>query len=307
MSLHWDDLRLFLAVARLGGLTPAARTTGASPATLGRRIIALERAIGRPLFVRAQTGYTLTRDGEDLLARAEQVETAMAGVERLREGFCIERVVRISAGWWTSMFLAANIGELWQAEDRIAIELVTANARLDIARRQADIGIRNARPTEAWLAGRLTGHTAYALYSGNRLINGVQAGFFVGSLGDGTQTTAARWLEAHHGDRIAIRGNDPMAVRELVAAGAGLTVLPCFAADPDPRLVRIAPPIAELMAEQWIVTHHEERHDPTIRKVADAIARLMRRNAKLLRGEHPTTAQPAPARAVEALPAHHSA
>jgi DNA-binding transcriptional LysR family regulator len=294
MALQWDDLRLFLDVARLGGLTPASRTTGLSAATLGRRITALERDIGRPLFVRAQTGYTLTPDGEELLERAAGVETAMASVVRLREGYCIERVVRISAGWWTSMFLSAHIGALWRVEDRIAIELVTANAKVDIARRRADIGIRNARPTEIGLAGRLTGRTAYALYAGRNLINGVEAGFFVGSFGDGAQTASARWLEAHHGDRIAVRGNDPMAVRELVAAGAGLTVLPCFAADTDPRLVRVAGTIAELETEQWLVTHNEERHDPVIRRLADAIAGLMRRHAPLLRGERPYVEPSAP-------------
>src|SRR5690606_20609900 len=65
MSIDWDDLRLFLDVARLGGLSAATSTTKLSAATLGRRVTALERQIGEPLFHRAHSGYTLTRAGEE--------------------------------------------------------------------------------------------------------------------------------------------------------------------------------------------------------------------------------------------------
>ncbi|RYH02934.1 MAG: LysR family transcriptional regulator, partial [Alphaproteobacteria bacterium] len=63
MDFSWDDLRLFLDVARLGGLSAATETTGLSAATLGRRVTALERQVGEPLFVRSQTGYRLTPSG----------------------------------------------------------------------------------------------------------------------------------------------------------------------------------------------------------------------------------------------------
>jgi len=285
MDLGWDDLRLFLDVARLGGLSAARETTRLSPATLGRRVAALERQIGEPLFIRSQTGYRLTEAGEELLERAEDVEAAMLSLNRWREGTVGDRVVRISAGPWTSAFLAAHIGEIWQAEDGIRIELVTANAKVDIGRRNADIGIRNQRPTEQWLAGRLTGRTAYAIYSGRQLINGIAAGLFVGVAGEAATTQSARWLHAHHGDRIGVRGNDARTLVDLVAAGAGLSVMPCFIGDSDERLVRVAPPIAELFAEQWIVTHQDERHSGPVRLVAGRLTQLMARNAGLMRGE----------------------
>ncbi|MGB3024358.1 LysR family transcriptional regulator [Paradevosia shaoguanensis] len=285
MDLGWDDLRLFLDVARLGGLSAARETTRLSPATLGRRVAALERQIGEPLFTRSQTGYRLTEAGEELLERAEDVEAAMLSLNRWREGTVGDRVVRISAGPWTSAFLAAHIGEIWQAEDGIRIELVTANAKVDIGRRNADIGIRNQRPTEQWLAGRLTGRTAYAIYSGRQLINGIAAGLFVGVAGEAATTQSARWLHAHHGDRIGVRGNDARTLVDLVAAGAGLSVMPCFIGDSDERLVRVAPPIAELFAEQWIVTHQDERHSGPVRLVAGRLTQLMARNAGLMRGE----------------------
>lgn len=256
-----------------------------SAATLGRRVTALEHQIGEPLFVRRQTGYELTRAGEELLRRAEDVEQSMLAVARWRDGNVGERIVRVSAGTWTSAFISAHIGEIWQVGDGIRVELVTANEKLDIGRRAADIGMRSARPTEPNLAGKKIGEVAHAIYSGRHLINGIEAGLFVGVVGDAANLASARWLMAHHGDRIGVRGNDPHSVRELVAAGAGLSVFPCFAGDSDPRLVRVASPIAELRQEQWIVSHHEERHRPEVRRVADRLTALMRYHAALFRGE----------------------
>ena len=243
--------------------------------------------MGEALFVRHQTGYVLTPTGEDLLTQAEDVESAMRALKRWKSGLLGERTVRIAAGAWTSAFLARHIGELWTVEDRFGIEFVTASQKVDIGRRHADIGVRNQRPSEQWLAGRLVGTVAYGLYSGNQLINGIEAGYFVGLAGDGSQTHSARWLQARHGDRIAVRGNDAMSVRELVAHGAGLSVFPCFVGDSDARLVRVAPIIAELQTEQWLVTHHEERHTTPVRLVSDRIAKLLRANAALFRGEQP--------------------
>ena len=287
MDFSWDDLRLFLNIARLGGLSAARTATGLSAATLGRRVTALERAMGEPLFVRSQSGYRLTQAGEDLLARAEDVEAAMLSLRRWKEGNIGSRVVRVSAGPWTSAFVAGHIGEIWTVADRFGLEFVTANQKIDIGRRNADLGIRSERPTEQWLAGRLIGRVAHALYSGLNLVNGIAAGYFVGVAGEGAQIQSARWLQAHHGDRIGLRGNDAMSVRELVAAGAGLGVFPCFVGDSDARLVRIATPIRELETEQWLVSHHEERHDPSVRAVGDRIAALMRQHGALFRGELP--------------------
>jgi DNA-binding transcriptional LysR family regulator len=284
-AISWDDLRLFLDVARLGGLSAATATTKLSAATLGRRVTALERQIGEPLFVRRQTGYELTSAGEELLRRAEDVEQSMLAVSRWRDGNLGDRVVRVSAGTWTSAFISSHIGEIWQVTDGIRVELVTANEKVDIGRRAADLGLRSARPTEPGLAGKRIGTVAHALYAGRNLINGVEAGMFVGVVGDAANLASARWLMAHHGDRIGVRGNDPHSVRELVAAGAGLSVFPCFAADSDPRLVRVASVITELTAEQWLVSHHEERHQPEVRRVADRITALMHRYAPLFRGE----------------------
>lgn len=284
MNLSWDDLRLFLDVARLGGLSAATATTGVSAATLGRRIAVLEKQIGEPLFHRAHTGYTLTAAGDELLRRAEEVEAAMHAIHRWRDGEIGDRIVRISAGTWTTDFLARHIAELWDVSDPFRIEFVTAYEKIDIGRRNADIGVRSDRPTEANLAGRLIGRVAHALYGGE-FRSGIAEGLFVAQTGEGAAIQSSRWMMAHHGDRIAARANSAFAVRELAAAGAGLVVLPCFVGDSDPRLVRVTRRITELETDQWLVCHEEERHSREIRIVLERMAKLLRRHAKLFAGE----------------------
>lgn len=286
MKINWDDLRLFLDVARSGGLTAAGKASGLSPATLGRRVSALERQVGERLFVRTRSGYRLTAVGEELLDHARGVETAMRGLDDWRASTLGERVVRVSAGPWTSSFVAAHFPRIWSPSDRFRVEFVTASQKVDIGHRHADIGVRNARPTEQWLAGRLTGHVASALYGSRSFEGGVAAGMFIGQSGE-MVTASARWVEAHHADRIVVRGNDAGSIRELVAAGAGLGVLPCFIGDADGRLARATEPIEELATEQWLVSHHDERHHPAVRKVADRLAALFAEQRDLLAGRQP--------------------
>src|SRR3569833_3154641 len=260
MSIDWADLRLFLDVVRLGGLSAATTTTGLSAATLGRRVTALETPVGEALFDRSHSGYSLTGAGEELLRRAEDVEAAMTSLTRWRDGTLGERVVRVSAGTWTTQFLARHIGELWDVSDPFRIEFVTAYEKIDIGRRNADVGIRSERPTEPNLAGRMTGHVAHAIYAGRNLINGVKAGYFVGLTGDGANLQTTRWQMAHHGDRDGLRGNDMHSELDLVAAGGGLALLPCFACDSDTRLVRFATPNNKKKQKQKQKTHQDKRH-----------------------------------------------
>lgn len=283
--MDWDDLRLFLAVSRLGGLSAARTATGLSAATLGRRITALERRVGVPLFTRLQTGYRLTAAGEELLAVAEEVERAMIGVERWKEGAQAQRSVRVSAGNWTTDFLARHIGAIWR-EGEPAIEFVAANARVDIGHRAADIGVRNARPDDTALAGRRIGSVAYALYCA-RAIAPDEETAVVGLSGDTSTTPSARWLSATHGRRVVLKGNSVHAVRELIASGAGISVLPCFVGDSDARLRRAGGLIGALTTEQWLVAHHEERHTPAIRHALERIAGLMAAHVPLFAGERP--------------------
>ena len=108
-NIDWNDLRIFAHVARGGGLTAAAQELGSSPATIGRRMLALERSIGRTLFVRRQTGYELTDEGRALLEKAQAMESSARPIEAWASAGAERPVVRISTGTWVANFLAARL------------------------------------------------------------------------------------------------------------------------------------------------------------------------------------------------------
>ena len=164
-------------------------------------MIALERAVARPLFVRRQSGYELTDDGRTLLAKALAME---AGARPIEDWLAVggERsVVRLSAGTWMANFFAANFSRLWTPDDPFRIAFKTTEARLDIAHREVEIGVRNSAAAGANLASRRTVTVAYAPF---RSRNHPSAGRedWVAIAPEDAATRSARWLNAqprHHG------------------------------------------------------------------------------------------------------------
>lgn len=268
--LPLDDLALFLKVAETGSLSAASALTGVSVPTMGRKMTRLEQAFGRRLFLRGPSGYALTSEGRDLAEHAMPLKSAAAGIGRWRdEGRTVARV-RITAGTWTSWFIARNIRRVWSEEASWAPDLLASNLPLDIARRQADIGVRNRRPEQDWLAGRRTARIENAEYGTAPEITG-----YIALAQDGASTPTARWVRANRADRIVMLASDTRLAVDLALAGIGRIVLPCFAGESVPGLQRLSPRIEELAHDEWLVTHHEARHDPPIRAALNALGDLL--------------------------------
>ena len=283
-NLSWDDLQYFAAVAHGGGLSAAAGKLGSSPATVGRRMVALEQTIGRPLFVRRQTGYELTADGRVLYEKALAME---AGAQTIHDWLKVEgqrSVVRISAGTWTANFFAANFSKLWKPDDPFRIAFKTTEAKLDIAHREVEIGIRNAQPDSPNLAARRTVEVAQAPFRARNHPNPGHEEWVVISP-DALSTRSARWVSEQPGIVVAAWANAPRTLHDLIRAGVGKGVLPCFAGDRDPLLERAGDEIAELREPQWIVMHNDDRHRSDVRTVVNRIVALVSAHAALFAGE----------------------
>lgn len=283
---NWDDLRLFLHVAREGGLTGAAEKAGASPATISRRLLALERRLRRSLFVRQQTGYSLTKDGHALLAHVTAMGEASQSIQAWNAGASELPTVRISAGSWMSHFLAVNLSHIWSPDDPFRLCFKTAELRLDIAHREAEIGIRNRYPEGDTLAARPIGDVAYAPFCANHF-NIVRDCNWVGIGADDAVTPSARWLLQQTDFWITIWANTPRMLHDLLRSGAGRGVLPCFVGDSDPALLRAGEAIGDLHHRQWLVMHNEDRHRPEVRTVIDRIAHLVEGQQPLFLGQRP--------------------
>lgn len=284
-NIDWSDLHIFLHVVRGRGLTGAARSLASSPATVGRRMLALEQAIGQALFIRRQTGYQLTRAGEALHERAAAMEAAARPIGDLFD-VAQRSVVRISAGTWTANFLASNFSKLWTPDDRFRIAFKTTEAKLDIAHREVEIGLRNSAPGETNLASQRTVSVAQAPFRARNLPPS-RAEQWVLISPDDYATRSARWVASLPGLSIAAWANTPRTLYDLIRAGVGKGLLPCFAGDRDPELERAGDEVPELREYQWVVMHNDDRHRTDVRAVIDRIVALSEAHAPLFAGERP--------------------
>jgi DNA-binding transcriptional LysR family regulator len=285
-NMAWDDLHFFVAVGRTGSLSAAAAQLGSSAATVGRRMVALEQAVGRPLFVRRQTGYELTADGRTLLEKALAMETGAQSIRDWLDADGARSVVRISAGAGTASFFAANFAKLWRPDDPFRVAFKTTEAKLDIGHREVEIGIRNAQPDSPNLAARRTVPIATAPF---RARNHPNAGHeeWVAITPEDAVARSARWLNAQPGIVVAAWANTSRTLHDLIRAGVGKGLLPCFVGDRDPLLERAGEPVAELGTYQWIVMHNDDRHRSDVRTVIDRIVALVTKHAALFAGERP--------------------
>jgi DNA-binding transcriptional LysR family regulator len=152
--LDWDNLRYFLAVARAGKLTAAARRLGKDHTTVGRRIASLESAFRSKLFERRPEGYRLTETGQRLYENVKTLESSVWEIQRDLAGQTqqVEGVVRIGApDDFGNLFLAKHIGELQSLHPGLKIELITLPYTLSVTKREADIAIGVVRPAEGRL------------------------------------------------------------------------------------------------------------------------------------------------------------
>jgi len=266
MNLDWDDLKLFLAVARAGGLSAASEATGKSAPTLGRRMLALEAATGTELFRRLPRGYELTEDGTAFLAKAADLEAQIQPL--LRSAKDGRTVVKISAGSWMTYALCQNIRTIQRGDDTTCLRFISAEHVLDIGHREAVIGIRNRRPEQTGLACRMIGRVQFAGYATSKAIKPwVRVA---------VKTPSALWLAAQSHNTVGIEVNAPRNALDLACAGIARAVLPTFIGDAQQGLVRVTAPISELAHNQWLVTHHEQRFQPKVRRVIDRIYEVAR-------------------------------
>jgi DNA-binding transcriptional LysR family regulator len=285
-STQWDSFQLFLQVARLGGLTGAAAASGLSPATIGRRMLDLEQEIGRTLFSRSQTGYRLTPDGQALLDHLKDMEAAARKVDAWRQASSVGATVRIAAGTWVAWLMAENFGAIRIPGDHFAVSLTIGEARANLNYREIDIGIRAFEPEENNLAARLLGEVAYAVYA--RRNTGEQEERWLAVTEEDAISNYLRWPHRNAAGAIVATVNRPRSLLDLVRAGAGKAVLPCFVGDLDPDLQRLGPELPDLRHQQWIVMNNEDRHRQEIRTVTDRMTKLLKSYGDLFAGKRPS-------------------
>lgn len=293
MDPNWDDLRVFLALAREGTLTTAARALGVSHPTVSRRVSALEKQIGARLFERLPDRFVPTSAGEELLADTEAMEKAAHSIHRRSAGLSdtVSGTVRLSAEEATAALIARYSAELRSKLPQIEFEVISSHTLANLSRREADLLIREQVPELGGIVARKLGRVSYAIYAARgfpvkRSTPAALAALpWVGFDDDHIRMSGQSWLLDYRGGRRPeIRGNNWLVLHEATRTGAGLTVLPCFLGDPDPALKRVGGIIADVFADQWLLVHRDLRALPRVRAVMDAVIDLFQRERPLLEG-----------------------
>ena len=153
--MNWDDLKVFLAVARFESLSAAGRELRVDPATVGRRIARLEEELGAPLFGKSPQGYAMTDTGQRLLAHAERAEQAMAGaVEELAgQAGDLSGQIRIGAPDGCANYLLPQVcSNIMDENPNLEVQIVALPRVFNLSKREADMAIGVSPPA----AGRLT-------------------------------------------------------------------------------------------------------------------------------------------------------
>lgn len=275
---NWDDLRLFLHVATEGGLVGAADKTGISAPTIGRRMLALERATGHSLFLRHTKGYTLAPDGEVLLRHVKAMEAQAVSIRRWNENGYRQPIVSIASDGWLSLFLARNRAHLWTPDDPFRLCVKASEQEVDLIFREAEIALTTRRPVAGNLAARQSVRMHFAAYATPEVAAEPSERWI--SIGrEQASTSADRWISKQPDKWISIWTTTTPTLLELVRSGGGRGVLPCFIGDAEPGLVRVGAPIEELSADLWITMHDDDRSRPEVRTMIDRVAELLRHHS----------------------------
>lgn len=295
--MNWDDMRVFLAVARKGSLSAAARSLKVTQPTVGRRLRALEGALGVRLFDRLPDGFAPTAAGQELVPLAEEMERTADALQRRQASLSarVSGTVRLSVTEIMAQFLSDHIAALRERLPDIEIEIAFSHHNANLSKREADLVLRECLPEQQALIARKLGDFRYAVYGAAAFVQRnpialtegrYEACAWAGYDEEHAYFTPQQWLDRKLAGRAAaVRVNNGIVLHNVIRNGAGLGVLPCFAGDRDPALMRVTAPLQEIISTKHIIVHEDLRRVPSIRAVMDELIALFKRETPLLLGE----------------------
>jgi DNA-binding transcriptional LysR family regulator len=278
----WNDLRYFLSVARNGSTIAAGKALGVSQSTVHRRLVELERRVGRKLTIRTSTGYRLTEFGLELLPYAERVEATIGNLEQhvANAGAACSGVIRMTCPEPIAQKMMPLIEQFQARYPKVRIEFVMSDRYLDLAQGDADVALRSG-DTDDDLVGRKIADSIWAVYASQSYVD--RHGkperledlthHLLVSLDESMKNhRVCKWLKDVAPDaRVVARNASVLGLMYAVKSGVGLGPLPTAIADAEPDLVRVLGPIPELARSWRLLTHPDLRHAPHISAFFDFI------------------------------------
>ena len=278
---NWDDLRIFLAVARLSSLDAAARQLQLDATTVGRRLRRLERSTGATLFERSRRGHQLTASGEELYSRMEEAEHVLLGGLEVVSGEvnAVAGSVRLSVTEaFGNVVIAPALAGLFAAHPGLTVELVATSGFLSVNKREADMAVMLSRPeTGRLLCSKLTDYSLQlyatpAYLDRQPVVTRVEDLFehtLIGYVDDLIYSPRLRYYdEVATGLSPSLTSSSLLAQKQLACTGCGIAMLPRFVGEPEPLLAPVLPDAVRVTRSFWLAVHEDIAEYARIKTVA---------------------------------------
>jgi len=278
-SLNWDDVRIALATAQHGTHAAAATELKINPATVARRLARMEADLGAALFYRHEGQWLTTEFGDTVLEQAAKMSEVAQTIQQISQSETqAVGTVRITATEsLTNHILVPHLQKLWDMAPQISVELQPSASNLSIAKRESDIAIRLARPTEDGTVIRHLGDIGFGLYARRKTEPDIHNSPWIAYDASLDDKPEAQWCRTLRGNGpVALRTGDVNTIQEAIAQGLGVGVLPCFMGHRDPRLQRIVTPSPAPTRPVWIAIPETLKHKPRIRTAANWVTAVFR-------------------------------
>jgi DNA-binding transcriptional LysR family regulator len=290
-ELNWDDLRYFLLAAQAGTLAGAARAAGVQHTTIGRRLTALERAIGAPLFLRGPEGLSLTPMGEKLRPLVLDLERGVLAVRELAQSRRTRVRVALPSGFMS--FFAEDFARFGQLHPEVTLETVSGGQLHDLKRGEADLAVRIGPIQDEDLIARRLGEAGWSLYASPRYLqlhaapaspDDLAGHQVIGYGADLAALPAAQWLASHTTQALTVlSANEIATMLDAAVSGVGVALLPCAIADGEARLLRLTPQVLA-PRELSLVYRREARLNEAVRVTVNFLTQAMRDRADQISG-----------------------
>lgn len=297
--LDWDGLRYFLEVARTSRVSAAALRLGVQHTTVSRRIQALERELGTPLFDKSKaTGFTLTEDGLRFFAYAEQMEGALINAREdiLGQSQTLSGHLRVgSTEGFGNYVLTPLMVDFQRRYPAITLDIMPVPRFISLSKREADIAISLERPQRGpYLCTKLLDYSLKLYGSTDYLaraepiqsLSDLGKHSFIGYVEELLFSDRLRYLDDIVAtDRVIFKSTSVIAQYHAALQGQSLTILPCFMAAQDPRLQAVLEDEIVITRSFWMHCHEDLRHSNRVMALWDFLKKSVQLNTPLLRGE----------------------
>lgn len=295
--MHWDDLRIFLAVARSESLTGAGRALRMDPATVGRRVARLEEQLGTRLFVKSPQGYVPTPDGERLQARAEQAEQAFdLGVEEVQgQAGRLTGTVRIGAPDGAANYVLPQVcASICDDNPGLEIQIVALPRVFNLSKREADLAISVSRPEtgDRLTVQKLSDYGLHLAASDEYLARNppitaladLKQHRMVGYIPDMIFDKELDYLADTGSREVALASNSVSVQFNWIRQGGGVGIIHDFTLPTAPNVQRILMDQFSLSRCFYLIRHRDDRRVTRLDRFANALAERFRTEIQRLEG-----------------------